>query len=108
MIKVTVTDEGGKVLNETSGEYIVGTVATHKIEEYSVSTKLGVLLAGDVSGQMFHDVIAKTAIQTAKEVAKGDNLEAAVILKKISAELRREVKRLIAEPDKFDPRELFR
>ena len=89
-------------------KYIVGAVATHKIQEYSVSTKLGVLLAGNISGQMFHDVIAKTAIQTAKEVAKGDNLEAAVILKKISAELQREVKGLIVEPDKFDPRELFR
>lgn len=108
MITVTVTNEIGKVLMEASGEYIVGAVATHKIEEYSVSTKLDVLLAGDVSGRMFPDVIAETAIQTAKKVAKGDNLEAAVILKKIGAELQREVKRLITEPDKFDPRELFR
>ena len=108
MIKVTVTDEGRKLLMEASGEYIVGTVATHNIEEDGVSTKLGVLLAGDVSGRMFPDVIAKTAIHKAKNVAKGDNLEAAVILKKIGAELQREVKRLIVEPDKFDPRELFR
>ena len=108
MITITVTDEIGKVLMEASGEYIVGAVATHTIQEYSVAPKLGVLLAGNIPGQTHHDVIAKTAIQTAKEVAKGDNLEAAVILKKIGAELQREVKRLITEPDKFEPRELFR
>ena len=107
MIKVTVTNEIGKVLAEASGEYIVGAVATHDIVNDKVSTELDVMMLGNVSRQMYHDTVAQMIISTAKEAAE-DDLETAVILKKIGAELQREVKRLITEPDKFDPRELFR
>ena len=107
MIKVTVTNEIGKVLAEASGEYIVGAVATHDIVNDKVSTELDVMMLGNVSRQMYHDTVAQMIISTAKEAAE-DDLETAVILKKIGAELQREVKRLITEPDKFEPRELFR
>lgn len=58
MIKVTVTNEIGKVLAEASGEYIVSAVATHDIVNDKVSTKLGVMMLGNVSRQMYHNTVA--------------------------------------------------
>ena len=98
MIKVTVTNEIGKVLAEASGEYIVGAVATHDIVNDKVSTELGVMMLGNVSRQMYHNTVAQMIISTAKEAAEYD-LETAGILNSISRKLQREIKRLLAGSD---------
>ena len=83
---------------EASGEYIVGAVATHNLVNNKVSTKLGVMMLGNVSRQMYHNTVAQMIISTAKEAAE-DDLETAVILNSISRKLQREIKRILAGSD---------